>query len=120
MRCGQLSDGRLREGRRRTQDQIGAIKRFGNRRRDLRQLDFPLAQPVDDRYRTALRAMRLDIFRIPPPQPDFVTSQGKIAGRRERAVAPTQHRNLQDVLRFGSRYATSGCRPPLSPNASSR
>ena len=105
MRRSQIRNRWLREGRRRTQDEIDRVDGFRDRRRDHGQPDITSPRPIDDHYRAALRAMRLDITRISPPQPDFVAGQSKIAGGRERTVASTQHCNLQDVLRFRSRYA---------------
>jgi len=105
MRRGEIGDRGLREGRRWTQDQIGRFDSFRDRRRDFRQRDITSPRPVDDRYRAALRAMRLDISGISPPQPHFVTGQCEVAGSRERTVASTQHCNFQAILRFRSRYA---------------
>src|SRR5258705_3901803 len=103
MRRGQFGDCGLCKGRRRTQDEIGGLDGFRDRRRDCREPGITSPRPVDDRYLAAFRAMGLDVPGISPAQPDFVTGQGEVAGGRERTVASTQHCNLQDVLRFRSR-----------------
>ena len=107
MRRGQFGDCGLREGRRRTQDEIGRFDGFRDRRRDHGQPDITSPRPIDDRYRAALRTMRLDVSRISTPQPDFVTGQGEVAGGRERTIA--LHPTLQ----------SSRC-PPLFCESESR
>ncbi len=96
-----------------------ASMRFRDRRRDHGQPDITSPRPIDDRYRAALRTMRLDVSRISTPQPDFVTGQGEIAGGRERTVPSTQHCNLQDVLRFVVGQPGAMCSDRCTPRGAS-
>ena len=97
MRREQACDIALREGRRRAQDQLGAVDGFGNVSRHQRQLHVvPAIGVLEDNARAGCAMLR-HLCRIAPPQADLVALQREIARGRERAVAAAQHRDLQGV-----------------------
>ena len=85
----------LREGRGRAQDQFGTVDGFGNVGCHQRQLSVVPAVGVLDDNARARRAMLRYLCCIAPPEADLMALQREIARGRERAVAATEHRDLQ-------------------------
>src|SRR6478735_12271474 len=88
---------RLREGGGRAQDQLDAVDGFGDVGRDRLELHIMLAVMILHQNARAGGAMCCDLIRVAAPEPDLMSRQRKIARGRERAVSPTQNRNLQDA-----------------------
>ena len=85
----------LCEGRGRAQDQFSTIDDFGNIGCHQRQLSIvPAVGVLDDNVR-ARRAMLRYLCCIAPPEANLMALQREIARGRERAVAATEHRDLQ-------------------------
>ena len=97
MRSKQASDIRLCESGGGAQDQFGTADGLGDICRHQRQFDVVTAVVVLHQDARAGGAMCSDRLCIAAPEPDLMSRQREIARGGERAVSPTQNRNLQDA-----------------------